>query len=404
MRVLVANKFGYGRGGLERVMFDEMRWLAAQGHEVAFFTTRHPSNQPSEWSEFFAPYLELGEGSGLSMSQKLVAAKRMFDNPLAATCFSSLLDSFRPDIVHVHGIHRQLSPSIVEVAKQRSLPVVQTLHDYHHICPADTLLLNDGSVCSPRHCGTNWYGSAVSGRCVHGSLSASTLSAAETSWQRVRGVYTRCVERFVSPSRFMADQMRDGGWSIPTDIVPNAVESRSARGGLGGGFVVVGRAAREKGVHVALEAAKAAGQQVSVVGTGPLLEELRSAHPEATFTGHVEASEVERRMQSARAVVVPSLWFENASITVLEAMASGVPVIASAIGGIPEQVTDGVEGLLCTPGSVSSFADAMTRLASDDVLAGDIGAAGRARCASEFSPASHVAGLMAAYSSAVESA
>ena len=137
MRILVANKFWYRRGGLERVMFDELSWLADAGHEVAHFSTAHPDNDPSPWSEYFAAYLELGSHSRLPVRERALAAGRIFHNGAAAGSFARLLDVFRPDVVHLHGIHRQISPSILSETRRRRLPVVQTLHDYHHVCPAD---------------------------------------------------------------------------------------------------------------------------------------------------------------------------------------------------------------------------------------------------------------------------
>ncbi len=148
LRILVANKFWYHRGGLERVMFDEISWLEEAGHEVAHFSTQHPQNVPSPWSDYFVPYLELGEGGNLRAAQKLRAAARMFYSREAAARFTRLLLEFRPDVIHVHGIHRQLSPSVLVAAHARGIPVIQTMHDYHAFCCADVLLRGDGPSAS----------------------------------------------------------------------------------------------------------------------------------------------------------------------------------------------------------------------------------------------------------------
>ena len=113
MRILVANKFWYRRAGLERVMFDEIGWLEDAGHEVAHFSTQHPENDASPWSDYFAPYLEIGPQTTLTPREKAIAVERMFWNTAAARRFARLLRDFRPDVVHVHGIHRQISPSIL---------------------------------------------------------------------------------------------------------------------------------------------------------------------------------------------------------------------------------------------------------------------------------------------------
>lgn len=140
MRVLVANKFWYRRGGLEQVMFAEVEALAEAGHEVAHFSTAHPRNEPSPFADYFAPYLDLGGQMPLTGRERLTAAVRMFSNAEAAQRFAMLIRDFRPDVVHAHGIHRQLSPSIFEAAHREGVPVVQSVHDAHKVCPEDRLL------------------------------------------------------------------------------------------------------------------------------------------------------------------------------------------------------------------------------------------------------------------------
>jgi len=378
-------------------MFDEITWLEQAGHDVAHFAAGHPQNDPSPWSHYFAPYLELGEGAGLSLRERGQAAWRMFSNADAARSFAALVEEFRPDVVHVHGIHRQLSPSVLGVARRCGVPVVQTLHDYHHVCPNDTLLYRDRQVCEPRRCRTVWYGACVSGRCVRGSVLASALSAAETSWQRMLSRYENGVSRFISPSEFLAEQMRRGGWKLPCDVVPNAVELTTGSAEPGEGFCVIGRLAREKGVEIALESARRAGARVTVAGEGPLESTLRASFPEVEFVGRLSASDVDGLVARSRATIVPSLWFENASMSVLETMAAGRPVIASAIGGVPEQVTNGKDGVLVTPGDVSQLTTAIRRLSDDRDLCVRLGAAAQQTVATRFAPTMHVERLLSAY-------
>jgi glycosyltransferase involved in cell wall biosynthesis len=397
MRILVANKFWYRRGGLERIMFDEIAWLEAGGHEVAHFSTKHPSNDPSPWSDYFAAYFELGSEAALSPLERVRAAGNMFWNVDAERAFERLVSDFRPDVVHAHGIHRHLSPSILGVARRHGVPVVQTLHDYHHVCPADVLLYKGVEPCEPRRCGVLWYGPCVRGRCLRHSLSASVLSAAETSFQRATSAYSRGVAVFVSPSMFVAEQMRRGRWEVPCKVVPNAIAVEREAAEVGSGFCVIGRLSREKGVDVALEAARRAGVGLTVAGEGPACAVLRAAYPEFSFVGRLDGPAVATLVARSRAVVVPSVCFENASMSVLEAMAAGKPVLASAIGGIPEQVTNEDDGLLVPPGDVEALAQAMKRVEADDSLCRRLGHAARQTVATRFSPESHLDGLLAAY-------
>lgn len=403
MRILVANKFWYRRGGLERVMFDEIRWLEAAGHQVAHFSTAHPDNDASPWSEYFAPYLELGRQSSLSVSERATAALRMFANGVARRRIDRLIETFEPDVVHIHGIHRQLSPSILVPARRRGIPVVQTLHDFHHVCPADSLLYGGSTPCVPRRCRTIWYGPAVAGRCVRGSVAQSALSAAETCSARLRRVYERSVARFVAPSAFMAQVTTAGGWELPCDVIPNAItvgsEAQMPPQSRERIVAVIGRLVPEKGVDVALEAARRAGWLAIVAGDGPAGQSLQSEYPEAEFLGHVDSHSAAELVTRARAVAVPSRVLENAPMSVLESMAAGTPVIASAIGGVPELISDGRDGLLVRAGDVGCLTEALVRL-EDDGLAASLGVNASQTVAERFSPAQHLESLVACYAAA----
>lgn len=405
MRILIATKFWYLRGGLERVMFDEISWLKDAGHEVAHFSAEHPQNRPSPWSDYFAPYLELGENGSLRASQKLQAAARMFYGREAAKNFTRLVQDFRPDVVHVHGIHRQLSSSILLVTRRLRVPVVQTMHDFHAFCSADVLLRGDGSTCEPPLCDLSNPWPAVSQRCMRGSTALSALAAAECFYRNQVLHDLQLVTRFVSPSRFLADHMRSAGLSSrPIDIIPNALPlQRQARGGPG--LVFVGRLSREKGIDVLLNAAELADMPLTIAGEGPLRAYVEShANERVTTLGRVSPARVTELLASAAAALVPSTCLENAPLAVLEAMACGTPVVASSLGGIPELVRDGVEGLLVEPGSATALASALRTIRDDQKKARAMGVAARERIAEKFAPASHLEALLHTYELAVTAA
>jgi glycosyltransferase involved in cell wall biosynthesis len=402
MRVLFANKFYYERGGLERVMLQEMEWLEAGGHEVAVFSTAHPENLPARFSRAFPAYRELGEEGRASIS----GALSMFWNKEAAAGFGEVLDEWQPDIVHCHGIHRHLSPSVLREARLRGIATVLTAHDYFLICPASTLLRGGTEPCVPRACGRRTFFSAARYRCVQGSTGRSLLAGAELTVQRTLGRYERYVDLFVTPSAFTRSALVEGG--LPPErirVVPNAVSLGPARSpSVGSDVLLIGRMSSEKGVAQLLEAGRAGAIPLVLAGDGPLLGELetRYASGSVRFLGRVDKQRVDSLIRTARAIVVPSIWLENAPMAVLEAMGAGTAVIASRIGGIPELFEDGVEGLLVPPGDVDLLARAMRTLADDAALARHMGEAGRARAAKDFSPEKHLEGLRAVYSQAIE--
>ena len=401
VRILVANKFWYRRAGLERVMFDEISWLETAGHEVAHFSATHPENDPSPWSAYFVPYLEIGVDARTTTREKATAAARMFWSFEAARRFARLLRVFRPDIVHVHGIHRQLSPSILAEARRARVPVVQSLHDYHPICPADDLLLGGTRACEPPRCGPANVIPCALYHCIQHSRAKSALSACELLWRRWIVHYELLVDAFISPSHYLARTVKNGGLRTrPVHILPNAVPTPEASSGEHGGdtFVYAGRLSREKGLMTLLRAAELAGVPLTVAGAGPLRDRLADAAPPGVvFLGRIGGDEVNELLAHARAAVVPSEWAENAPMAVLEPMALGRPVIASRMGGIPEQVRDGKEGILVERGDAVGLAAAMRVLADDPALADRLGRAARRRAATHFGPAAHTEGLIRIY-------
>lgn len=399
MRILFANKFWFCSGGVERVMFDEIEWLESAGHSTAHFSTIDDRNVDSPWQEYFIPYTSLSDPAALGPREKVAATLKMFNNRDAARRFAALVDDFQPDVVHVHSIYRQISPSILSVAARRDIPIVQTLHDYHAICPADLLLRSGSRLCDPVACRSFSYWPAILNRCVRGSVSLSSVASAEVAFQHLRGAYTRNVTAFVCPSEFMADKVSGDLWPVPVHVIPNAVSPAQQPVATRGSAEVVafcGRLVPEKGILVALEAARIGKFRLRVIGDGPLAEDV-ARHPNADLVGWLGSQALESALMDVAAVTVPSTWYENAPMAVLEPMSLGLPVVASAIGGIPEMIENGIDGLLVTPGSMVELANALRKVIDDRELAARLGCAAREKAAKTYSPAKHVESLMALY-------
>ena len=158
----------------------------------------------------------------------------------------------------------------------------------------------------------------------------------------------------------------------------------------------------EKGIESLLQAAEKAGVAVTVAGTGPSESALRASFPRRDFIGHVDTDTIAARLREVIAAVVPSIWFENAPLSVLEPMALGVPVIASQIGGIPEMIDDGQDGLLVPPGDVDALATALRHLDEDRDRARHLGARALERVKRDNDPTAHRDGLLEIYRQATE--
>lgn len=394
MKILIANKFFHRNGGSETVMFQERAYLQATGHRVADFSMQDTRNLPSGQAKYFVSNHDYHHAGGL---QKITAAISLIHSTEAVRNFSALLDAETPDIVHCHNIYHQITPSIIGVARSRNIPVVLTLHDYKPVCPVYNRL-RDGHPCD--ECLQGDFSRVVKHRCADGSLAKSTIMYLEAVFQRWRGSY-ESVSCFIAPSQFMADSVAH---RIPADritVLYNGVDvGASQTGSTDEGHVLyLGRLSQEKGVQTLLKAHAASGNawRLVIAGTGPLAEELTRRYPLANFLGHVAGPQLERTINGASAVVVPSEWHENCPMSVLEAMANGKPVVGSRMGGIPELVEHGHTGLLFDMGNVADLQSQVAALMASPGERRRMGENARTRARALFSLERHNAGLLAVY-------
>jgi glycosyltransferase involved in cell wall biosynthesis len=250
---------------------------------------------------------------------------------------------------------------------------------------------------------------AVVHRCIKGSVAASAVATLEASVARFRGLYDK-VDRFVAPSLFLRDVMVAGGFaSDRIDVVPNPIQvvERDPHAMRQRRFVYVGRLAAEKGLSTLFDAialVRTPGIEFDVYGDGPLGDELRRRveieRLPVALHGRVGPGEVSSALTRARALVLPSVWYENCPMSILEASAAGVPTIASRIGGVPELVEDGVSGLLVAADDARALAEAIEMLANDDRRAAELGGGALERVRTRHSPERYRSRILATYGDA----
>ena len=364
--LLSINNYYYYRGGAETVFLEHNRMFEAQGWTVVPFAMKHPSNLPTPWSRYFVEEIEFGRA--YSFTQQLTKMSKVIYSFEARSKLDRLLEETSPTICHAHNIYHHISPSILGLLKRRRVPTVLTLHDLKIACPAYNMLAPDG-ICE--RCRGGRLHNVLVHRCIKDSAAISGVVMLEAMLHRMLGSYRNCVDRFVVPSRFYMEKLKE--WGMPADRfrhVPNFVEASryTPQFAPGKGFLYFGRLSREKGIATLIRAAAQARCPVSIAGAGPQLDELRAlAHEtgaDVTFLGYLSGAALHSVIASSSAVVLPSEWYENAPMSVLEAYALGKPVIAARIGGISELLLEGETGMGFRSGDVQSLAGAMSEFAA----------------------------------------
>ena len=400
-RLLSINNYHYRRGGAEVVFLEQNRLFTEAGWDVVPFAMQHPQNLPSPWDGYFVEEIEFGRDYG-AFDKAAKAAKVIYSGE-AKLKVRRLIEAARPTIAHAHNIYHHISPSILPELKRAGLPVVMTVHDLKLTCPSYKMLVGD-QLCE--RCRGGRVHNVVVNRCIKGSALLSGLVMAETLIHRTLDLYGS-VDRFVVPSRFYMDKLAEWGWDRGRFVhVPNFVDAGQFRPEreVGDAFVYAGRLSPEKGVETLIRAAALARQRLLVAGTGPIADELRAlaaqAGADVRFLGHLTGAELHAAIGGSRAMVLPSTWYENAPISLMEAYALGRPVIGSRIGGIPELIREGETGSTFAPGDVEALAAELARMAAlPQAKVREMGALGRAWMEAEFSVEAYRDRLTALYGS-----
>jgi glycosyltransferase involved in cell wall biosynthesis len=321
MRILqIHTRYRY-EGGEDAVARAEATLLAEAGHEVVPFIAENPSRP------------------GPTAAAMLTSAW----NPLAARTLRAVATRVRPDVAHVHNTWFALTPSVVAALDAMGVPVVMTLHNYRLLC-VNASLFRDGRPCEDCVGTHPWHG--VQHRCYRDSVASSAAVAASISVNRLLGTWHRHVRLFLALNDFARERFVSGG--LPPDRVwvkANSVADPGRRPGPPSDsrtVLFVGRLTPEKGLGVLLEAWRRlgrAGLELVVVGDGPMRAELERRSPAGVrFLGRLEPAAVHQWMLHSRVLVFPTRLYEGQPLSVLEAFAAGLPVLASRLGGNVELI------------------------------------------------------------------
>ncbi len=378
MRILTISQNHYVAGGMDRVMFDQVRILETRGHCVVPFTAADPADAPSPWADRFP-------SAARTDSTPLLEMPATLWRPAAAQALATLLRDESFDIVHLHSWFKRLSPAILPILARARIPVVQTLHDYRTVCSRSTMFRN-GGICHECAGGRRWP--ALRHRC-NGSMAKTIASVAEMAIADRAG-YHRIVRRFLPVSDFQRrllctmgfpdDRMR----TLPNPVALPPLPSSLTNGGL---VLFMGRTEIYKGAHLfAALARERPDVMFALAGEGSLLPAIATARPaNLRLLGQLNQTALSHIVADAVCVVVPSLAPETFGLSAAEAMAASKPVIASRIGGLTEIVRDGIDGILVAPDDLADLCQALDQILADPARARVMGEAGRTRVAETYS-------------------
>ncbi|MBX7256428.1 MAG: glycosyltransferase family 4 protein [Candidatus Hydrogenedentes bacterium] len=383
MRFLQIHNYYRYRGG-EDSMFEQIcAVLRTHGHAVTTYTQRSTDVQ----------------GSG----KKLKAALTGVHSPRSEREVRRMLRWDRPDIAHVHNLYPLISPSVLRACSDEGIPIVMRCPNYRLVCPTGVLLRN-GKPCELCVGGHEYRCALVNCR---GNLLESTAIAGRSFLVRAFGMISKSVTRFIAPSQCVKQRLVQAGIdSERIDVVPNMVPLPAVTVDPSHGEYVAfaGRLSAEKGLETLLDAARLIPHvPVRIAGNGELLDSLQNSAPSnVTFMGHLRSDKLASFYAKARLCVVPSIWLEAFGLVPAEAMAYGLPVVASRMGALPEIVDHDSTGYLFEPGSPEQLAASIEQLWSDPQRCRDMGLTGREKVKLEYSRDVYYTRLMRVYEHVLE--
>ena len=264
-----------------------------------------------------------------------------------------LIENERPDIAHIHLYRGILTPSILYPLKKNKIPIVITLHDYNMLCPHYCFLNGKNEICEL--CINGAYFNCVTNKCNRNNLLFSSITYLEYIYHKKIFPFSSYFDRMICVSKFSFEKhintyLPHEKLSHLYNFIPN-LDKLQFNDKKGDYILYFGRLSFEKGIITLLNSwlQKKRKTKLYVVGTGSeknKIEEKINGCSSVNLLGFKEGEELENLIKNCSFVIVPSEWYENNPLTVLEAYAYGKPVAGSKVGGIPEIVDDNSTGFL----------------------------------------------------------
>jgi len=390
LKIIIVHNFYQYTGGEDSVLQSESALLKQHGHEILLFTK---DNKEILAYNFF---------------QKVKFIQNTIYNRTIQAEFSSQIEDFKPDIVHVHNTFPLISPAIYDVCLEKRIPVIQTLHNFRLACTG-ALFYRENSICE--ECSGKkipWHG--VKYGCYRNSQLQSGVVAAMIAYHKLVKTWEKKVDCFITLTEFSKKKFLENGLpAAKLAIKPNFITPDPGERTSKGDYVLfVGRLSNEKGVINLLKAwLLIKNITLKIAGTGPLLQQIvdfvsTNNLKNVEILGFQPKSQIYSLIKNSRFLVFPSEWYEGFPLTIIESLACGVPVIGSRLGAIEEKIINNYTGLHFTPGDPQDLAAKINWAWAHPAEMAEMGKNARREYEEKYTAERNYEMLMGIYQKAVE--
>ena len=366
LKVLQINNHHYLRGGSERVYFETSKILEKNGHKVLFFSVKEEESKNHYSDKYFVKPFDYDNAGYI---KKVKHTVEFIYNKEAKENLKLLIQNEKPDIAHLHIFYGRLTSSILPVLKKYNIPVVMSVHEYRMLCPAYIMRDNEGHVCEK--CADGNYFHCIAGRCTKKNLVYSSIAALECFIRDKFFSYEEHIDKFIMVSQFIMDKhiQHKPSFKSKSEQIYNFIDLSYYIPNFSHEdyYLYFGRLSREKGIMTLLNAWRNFPDlHLKIIGGGELEKDVIKYIDEHQMSnielvGYLSGDALFDVVKRSRFIFVPSEWYENNPMNVIESFALGKPVIGARIGGIPELVKEDFNGFLFESGNLDDLTDTIRK-------------------------------------------
>lgn len=368
LRVLLVNDRHYDYSEAEKYYFNVAELLEEKGHEVSFFSVNDPENYETDCKEIMVEPIKIDEQT---MRNKLKSLEIIYSKPNKDKMLEAI-NYVRPNIIHIFGFEDKLSPSIIDIAISRKIPIVYSAHNLKPFCPADRMVYK-GKKCD--ECKYGSYIECLRRRCIENSEEKSRFASLKGMTYRLKKVYEK-MDYITVTSEFMKNMFIESGINNKNiEVIPNFVDVdkyEELEPRIGKYALYIGDLVEEKGVMDLVKAFSGIEEgKLYIAGNGPLKPKIKNyivrkqLQDKIKIVGNLDEEVLIKLLKDCRFLVYPTLKYESCPSEIAEALVMGKPIIAPEVGGIPELIRNGKNGLLYEYNDIIGLTDAMINLFED---------------------------------------